>query len=166
MRLAASKRREVRLRNALLTAYVDSGDEYFDDSPESRVAAVRRFPLTCLEDCAVNNVQLSSALSAGFICIQASLLDVVLSYLVKPCCDHGLVSECAIQKCGITRLQANDYVVEEHWRKYSWQGIEWLYNSRTEDYFYPHHTPLWRAYRYKNAVWWLYGKRCFWEVHG
>jgi hypothetical protein len=164
MRLAESKHRKVKLLKAFLTAYVHSDDDYFDNEE----ASVRRFPMTYLDDCRVNNVQLSSALSAGSLSpdLRPSLLDIVSSHLVKPLCPHAPVSEYASQMCGITQLQANDYVLEQSWRKYSWQGFEWLHNFGTEECFWNNDAGPWRAYRYKNAVWWLNGKRWFWEVNG
>ena len=172
MRLANSTRRKVRLQKALLTAFVvDSHDEYFDNDE----AAVRRFPLTYLDDCPVENKQLSSALSAGSISeypslpeynIRPSLLDLVSSHLIEPLCPHAPVSDYAFQMCSITQLQANDYVLEQSWTKYSWQGFEWLHNFRTGECFWNNDARPWRAYRYKDAVWWLNGKRWFWEVNG
>ena len=165
MRLQRSQQRKVRLHKALLTAYVDSDDEYFDDDEE---AALRKFPLTYLDDTGLNNVQLSSMLSAGCIATsgQASLLDLVISHLAEPLCAHGFVSDYANQTCGITRLQANDYVLEKSWRQYSWRGSEWLHNFLTEEWFWKDDAGPWHQYRYKHAIWWLNGTRWFWEVEG
>ena len=164
MRLSESTRRKVQLHKALLTAYscyyIDR--HHFSDR-------LRRFPLTYLAGRRVNNRLLSSVLSADSLStgIQPTLLDVVISHLVKPLCPHDdPVSDYASQMCGITQLQANDYVLEQSWRKYSWQGFEWLYNFVTEEEFWKDDPGPWRAYRYKHAVWWLNGKRWFWEVNG
>ena len=165
LRLQESKRRRVELQKAILTAYVESDDEYFDDQD----SALRRFPLTCLDDHGVNNVQLSNALSVGALATGSSpsLLEIVVSYLIKPLCPHDPVLDDAEEKCGVTQVQANDYVLERSWRKYAWQGSEWFHNSITKSWFWKG-SGSWRAYRYKNAVWWLHadGKRWFWEVDG
>ena len=161
------------MHKTYLTAYVDSDDEYFEDEE----MAVRRFPLTYLADTPVDNVQLSDWLSPRYaLDCKPSLLDVVLNHLVKPLspsyCSNGHVPDDVVQMCHITQLQANDYVLEQSWRKYSWQGWEWLHNFETEEWFWKHPfgnrytTSRWRRYRYKNAVWWLNGKRWFWEVNG
>ena len=163
-RLAASERRELRLRAALLTTHVEDGDEYFDDTD----TALHKLPLTYLHDCAVNNVQLCSALISATMTstIRPSLLVLILSHLVEPLVADGPVSDRAVQMCRITQLQAGDYIFEPSWRKYSWRGFQRLYNSETDERFWTDDAGSWRAYRYRNIVWWLNGKRWFWKVHG
>ena len=158
LRQMISAHRQHRMLKALMTTPFGSDDEYFDDVPAS---SIRVAPLTLLED--VDNGD-------------QSLLDVVISYLVKvpwleplsPFESSSEISEHDDQNCHVAKhVLQRDYTYEHCWCKYSYRGRPWLYNSETEEWFWVDDAGAWVQYRYMHArswyTWWLRGRRFFIE---
>ena len=160
----------------------DVVDQDREDSDGEEEALLRLHPLTLLDRVALMNLSLKRELLRGLPWIRGdlSVLDVVAVFLINRRRPEDLLS-CSSSSipavCTITRVQAQDYVFEDGWRMYqSWNiGLSgpvwrnWMYNSLTEECFYTDSAVCmgmgmcWEPYRYGHAVWWLNGKRWFWE---
>lgn len=163
--------RQRQMLKSTLTNMVESDDEYMDGPWE----ALRTHPLTFLDDCRLMSPSLEHELLRDLPRSRLTVLDVIVMFLIKrprravllPCpsqCAPCAPSYCDFQGCTLTRVQSRDYVFEAPWMKYEWQGRHWMYNTMTEEGFFTDNPPFfWTAYRYGHAVWWLNGKRWFWE---
>ena len=167
-RLGSSLSRKRGMLTSILTNCVDSDDEYFDDPGQGLLI----YPLTRLHDQALSRT-LERKFMHGLPMVdrrQMSVLDLVVMFFIPQPEIEFLslpISDSVIDRyCTVTRVQREDYVLECDWRKYQCQGRYWMFNSVTEEWFYIDTSYPWTAYRYRHDVWWLNGKRWFWEVPG
>ena len=142
------------------------GDSDYFDSLES---AVHRHPLTLLDDVRLESADREREVLRGLPSSPPglSLLDVVATFVIEHPLPELLafpVSESLVRDCRIAGLQKLDYTLEVCWTMYEWQGREWLYNSVTEEWFYVDASWPWEAYMFHGSIWWLNGKRWFWET--
>ena len=153
LRIKESRKRELLIYRDTLTNVIDSDDDFFVSTTDM---ALRMRPLEVLSH---TNYRQS---------FSVSLLDVVVRFIKKPpILLEGQTSDAAYANCTITRLQQDDYRLETSgWRKYQWQGREYIYNYTTKECFWKDRCAPWKAYRFRHAVWWLNGRRWFWEQHG
>ena len=97
-----------------------------------------------------------------------TVLDLVATFLIpQPEIEFlsGPISDSVIDRyCTVTRFQREDYVLECGWEKCEWQGRYCMFNSMRKVWFYIDTPYPWTAYRCRHGVWWLNGKRWFWEV--
>lgn len=156
LRFGVGLRRKLNMRKSVLTNTVNSDDEYFDGEQK----AVQKYPLTYLSDVFVGCPVLEREILQGLRRpdVPLSVLDVIVLYLIKP---HAKllsipISDCVFQACPLIFLSGKDYVFESGWSKYQWCGREYLYNSRTQEFFYADRPCSWKAYSYRRAVWWLH----------
>ena len=151
-RAVESWHRKVIMLKEVLTNVVDSDDEF-----DSEEMAVQTYPLTGLATICPCSKTLLRELRRSSPFREVSILDVVVSYLMgQPNLDH-------LTHDAIATIQHHDYVLEHEWEKYQWNNREWFYNFTTEEGFWKDEPAPWTAYRYRNNVWWLNGRRWFWE---
>ena len=157
-RHSASIRRRMCMLTASLTSVVDSDDEYLEDE----VLALRRFPLTLLDDILLRSQALQQELLREVHAFELSLLDAIALYLIE--------TRSLSRKCVISYVQGQDYALESCWKKYVWQGRYWLHNLMTEEWFYVDDPQSWKMYAYKSRLWWMHcswsrttPSRWFWE---
>ena len=165
-RIGFSLSRKRKILISILTNCV-SDDVYLTYGPDE---ALLMYPLTMLDD-----EELNPTLQRKFMHVlpnmdhrSLSVLDLVATFLIpQPEIEFlsGPISDSVIDRyCTVTRFQREDYVLECGWEKYEWQGRYCMFNSMADEWFYIDTPYPWTAYRCRHGVWWLNGKRWFWEV--